>query len=174
MNWPNLLTSVRFFFIPAYLGVYFSALPGRLYWAFGIILLAGFTDIIDGYLARRNNQITTLGIMLDPLADKLMLIAVFCSFLITGKIGIWAAVALFFRDIAMIIVAAFYHIKGKKTVPANLMGKLSTLMLYIVFFLLMFNYNHATSLLWGVICFSYLTSFIYLFELHAANNKINS
>ncbi len=72
MNLPNTLTLLRFFFIPLYLFLYFSEIPGRIYWAFGVLLLAGLTDVIDGYLARRNKQVTQLGIMLDPLADKLI------------------------------------------------------------------------------------------------------
>jgi len=162
----------RFALIPVYLFVFFSDLPGRMVWALGIILLAGITDVVDGYLARRTKQITQLGIMLDPLADKLMMIAVFLSLLFSGKISVWAAIAIFFRDLAMILSSAFFHFRGKKTVPANMLGKLTTFLYYITLFLLMFSLPYAHHFLWSVIVLSYLTSLIYLLELRALNGRI--
>ena len=123
MNLPNALTLIRFFFIPLYLFLYFSEIPGRIYWAFGVLLLAGLTDVIDGYLARRNKQVTQLGIMLDPLADKLMMLAVFLSLLISQRISLWAALAIFARDLGMIFGSALFHFRGKKTVPAKSVGQ---------------------------------------------------
>ncbi|WP_124728467.1 CDP-alcohol phosphatidyltransferase family protein [Staphylospora marina] len=169
MNLPNFLTMVRFLLIPVYLMVFFSDLSGRMYWALGILLLAGLTDVVDGYLARRNKQVTQLGIMLDPLADKLMMIAVFLSLLFSGKISVGAAVAILFRDLAMIVCSAFFHLRGKKTVPANLMGKMTTFLFYVVLVMLMFGLPHAGVLLWGVIALSYVTTIIYMFQFRAVN-----
>lgn len=165
MNLPNLLTVVRFFLIPTYLAVYFSDMAGRIYWALGIILLAGLTDVVDGYLARKTKQITQLGIMLDPLADKLMMLAVFLSLLISGKISYAAALAIFLRDAGMILYSAIFHLQGKKTLPANFFGKLTTFLFYLALFMLMFNYVHAQVFLWSVIVLSYFTSLIYLIQL---------
>lgn len=170
LNVPNFLTMVRFALIPVYFVVFFSDLPGRTFWALGIILLAGITDVVDGYIARRTKQVTQLGIMLDPLADKLMMIAVFLSLLFSGLISVWAAVAIFFRDVAMIICSAIFHFRGKKTVPANVFGKLTTFLFYITLFMLMFSLPYAQELLWVVIVLSYITSLIYLFELRKINN----
>jgi cardiolipin synthase len=172
MNLPNLLTMFRFLLIPVYLVVFFSELPGRMYWALGIILLAGLTDVVDGYLARRNKQVTQLGIMLDPLADKLMMIAVFLSLLISGKISFWAAAAILFRDLAMILCSAVFHLRGKKTVPANILGKLTTAMFYLALFLLMFSQPKAEVFLWSVIVLSYVTSFIYMLQLRTVNERL--
>src|SRR4051794_13494686 len=109
-----------------YLFLFFSDLPNRMYWAFGVILLAGLTDVVDGYLARKHRQVTQLGIMLDPLADKLMMLSVFLSLLISERISIWAGVAIVLRDVGMIVGSAFFHLRGKRTVPANALGKLTT------------------------------------------------
>ncbi|MBA4602983.1 CDP-alcohol phosphatidyltransferase family protein [Thermoactinomyces mirandus] len=171
MNLPNFLTLIRFILIPAYLVVFFSDMPWHVHWAFGIILLAGLTDVIDGYLARRMRQITQLGIMLDPLADKLMMLSVFLSLLISGKIGIWAAFVIFFRDVTMILCSMIFHLRGKKTVPANIFGKLTTFLFYIALFLLMFNFSIAQTFLWSVIALSYLTSLIYMVQLKAINQQ---
>ncbi len=172
MNLPNLLTMIRFALIPVYLSVFFSEMPGRIYWALGIVLLAGLTDVVDGYLARRNKQITQLGIMLDPLADKLMMIAVFLSLLISEKISYWAAAAIFFRDLAMILCSAIFHFRGKKTVPANMLGKLTTVLFYVALVLIMFNSEHAESFLWAVIVLSYITSFVYMLQLKTVNEEM--
>jgi cardiolipin synthase len=171
VNLPNTLTLLRFFFIPLYLFLYFSEIPGRIYWAFGVLLLAGLTDVIDGYLARRNKQVTQLGIMLDPLADKLMMLAVFLSLLISQRISLWAALAIFARDLGMIFGSAFFHFRGKKTVPANLLGKLTTFLFYVALFLLFFDYPNAENFLWFVIALSFVTFFIYLFQFKMLNQR---
>jgi cardiolipin synthase len=172
MNLPNLLTLFRFALIPVYLAVFFSELPGKMYGALGIILLAGVTDVVDGYLARRTKQVTQLGIMLDPLADKLMMIAIFLSLLISGKISFWAAVAIFCRDLGMIICSAFFHLRGKKTVPANVFGKLTTVLFYLALFLLLFSYPIAEVFLWSVIALSYVTTFIYMLQIKTVNERL--
>ncbi|MDR6225540.1 CDP-alcohol phosphatidyltransferase family protein [Desmospora profundinema] len=172
MNVPNMITLFRFTLIPLYLLLFFSDIPNRMIWAFGVLLLAGLTDVIDGYLARRNHQVTQLGSMLDPLADKLMMLAVFLSLLLTQRIGLAAAVAIFSRDLGMIIASAFFHFRGKTTVPANVMGKLTTVMYYVALSLLMFDQPGAEQFLWGVIGFSFITSFIYLFQFRLLNQKL--
>jgi cardiolipin synthase (CMP-forming) len=176
MNLPNLLTMIRFAMVPIYLAVFFSDIQPtriRISWAIGIILFAGLTDVVDGYLARRNKQVTQLGTMLDPLADKLMLIAVFVSLLISEKISFWQASAIVFRDFAMIICSAIFHFRGKKTVPANVFGKLTTVLYYITLGFLMFDLSFAQSFLWFVIALSYFTSIIYMVQLRAINETMN-
>jgi cardiolipin synthase (CMP-forming) len=171
VNLPNLLTLFRFVLIPIYLALFFSPLPGRMYWALGIVLLAGVTDVVDGYLARRNGQVTQLGIMLDPLADKCMMLAVFLSLLLSGKIGILVALAIFFREFIMIIASATFHFRGKKTVPANGWGKVTTLLFYLILSLLMFDVRWAESGLWIVIILSYMASFIYFLQFLILNEE---
>jgi cardiolipin synthase len=172
MNVPNLLTLVRFAMVPTYLFVFFSDIPGRMYWAVGIILFAGLTDVVDGYLARKNQQITQLGTMLDPLADKLMMIAVFLSLLISGKISIWAALAILLRDGSMILFSAIFHFRGLKTVPANVFGKMTTVLFYIALFLLIFDVAKAQVFLWIVIALSYFTTFVYLLQVKEVNKQL--
>jgi cardiolipin synthase len=173
INIPNILTIFRFFLVPTYLIVYFSDIPSKLFWSVGIILLAGITDVVDGFIARRYNLVTEIGSLLDPLADKLMIIAVFLSLLITDKISLWAAFAVFLRDISMILYSTFFHLKGKKTIPANIMGKLTTVLFYIALFALLFSIEGASTFLWFVIGLSYLTTLIYFFLIRSANKNLN-
>ena len=69
---PNILSVIRFLMIPCFVFMFFSNVPHNRILALGIFLLAGITDVVDGYLARKNNWITDFGKMMDPIADKLM------------------------------------------------------------------------------------------------------
>ncbi|MBW7475020.1 CDP-alcohol phosphatidyltransferase family protein [Paenibacillus oenotherae] len=159
MNLPNMLTLLRFALIPVYVAIF---VPGHMIWAFAVIVAAGLTDVLDGYLARKNGQVTTIGAMLDPLADKTMMITVILSLLITGHIPWSAGAAIFIRDLGMIAGSAFFHFRGKKTVPANWMGKLTTVLYYLAILFIFFEMPFAKAYLWGVIVFSFVTSFIYI------------
>ena len=79
--------------------------------AYWIAVLAGLTDILDGHLARSRGQVTRIGTMLDPLADKAMMLAVIVSFLYAGYIPWEAAVALIVRDIGMIVGSAMIQLR---------------------------------------------------------------
>lgn len=161
MNIPNLITIARFFFIPLYFVLFFSDLALANLYAFLIIILAGLSDILDGYLARKNNQITDLGQLLDPLADKLMMLAVILSFVIDNRISWLAAGVFFFRDIAMIVASAFFHLKKYKILAANVLGKATTVFFYFAFVLLMFQLPYGQEVLWAAILFSFVSSIVY-------------
>ena len=80
MNLPNGLTLLRIFLVPLLIAVLFSTrLPDKEIYGTAIFLAAAITDLLDGYIARRRRQITTLGILLDPIADKLLISAAFIS-----------------------------------------------------------------------------------------------
>lgn len=137
--------------------------------AFLVVIAAGMTDILDGYIARQTGQVTTIGKMLDPLADKLMFITVIVSLLISGLIPWTAAVAIFLRDLGMIAGGVYVHLRGKKTVPANWMGKLTTVLLYAAIMFIFFKAAFAMPYLWAVIVFSFFTSIMYIFKFLALN-----
>lgn len=171
MNIPNVLTLFRLLLIPIYVVIFFSDIAYSNLWAFFVVLLAGASDIIDGYIARRYRLTTELGAMLDPLADKLMMLAVFLSLLISARISVWAGLAIIIRDVGMIIGSAIFHFRGKKTVPANVMGKATTVLYYVAFIFLIFEWPKGGTLLWIVIAFSFLTSFIYIAQFRTLNRK---
>jgi cardiolipin synthase len=169
MNLP--ITLARFVMIPVYLVVFFS---GQTQTAFFVLVLAGLTDVLDGYLARKKGLVTTIGSMLDPLADKMMMLAVIISLLVTGMIPWLAALVLFLRDASMIIGSAFFHFRGKKTVPANTMGKLTTVLYYIAIMLIFFKSTYAIPYLWIVIAFSFATAFIYIVKFKVLNEQASA
>jgi cardiolipin synthase len=168
VNVPNLLTLCRFALIPVYILVFVS---GHLPYAFAVIVLAGATDILDGYWARTRGQITEVGKMLDPLADKTLMIVVMVTLLASGMIGWAAAVAIFLRDIGMIIGSAILHFRGMKTVPANTLGKLTTVLYYVAIMLIFFEAAYAETVLWCAIVVSYIASFIYIGQFRLINQR---
>lgn len=102
MNLPNLLTLFRILLVPVVVWLLVSSLYMAAFWLF---VLAGVTDGVDGYLARRWNQRTELGSYLDPLADKALLVSIYVTLGFLGEMPRWLVIAVVFRD--LLIVGAF-------------------------------------------------------------------
>ncbi|HEU4964763.1 MAG TPA: CDP-diacylglycerol--glycerol-3-phosphate 3-phosphatidyltransferase [Bacilli bacterium] len=171
MNIPNILTMFRLCLIPVYFLVFFSDSPRNMLWALSVLIVAGLTDVVDGYLARRYQWVTDLGTMLDPLADKLMMLAVLLSFVIDGRVSWITAGLLIFRDVGMIVASIFFVTRGQKTVPATLWGKLNTVFSYIAMVAVLFNWPNAELYLWAVILFAFGTSLLYLRQFRLLNTR---
>lgn len=101
MTLPNLITIARFLMVPA---VIYGLMNAQWQLAFAVFLLAGVSDWIDGYIARRFNQGSKLGAYLDPVADKLLLVSVFVTLAVTGVLPNWLVLIVVSRDV--LIVAA--------------------------------------------------------------------
>jgi cardiolipin synthase len=98
---PNLITISRFVLVPA---VVLAMLNMRWDWAFAGFLVAGISDGVDGFIARRFNQHSKLGAYLDPMADKVLLVSVFVVMGFIGQLPLWLVVTMVSRD-ALIICA---------------------------------------------------------------------
>ena len=98
---PNLITILRLVLVPA---VVLAMLQARWDWAFAGFLIAGISDGVDGFIARRFNQQSELGAYLDPMADKLMLVSVFVVMGFIGQLPLWLVVTMVSRD-ALIVCA---------------------------------------------------------------------
>lgn len=132
MNVPNLLSLFRLALVPVFAVVFFTPDPGARYWAAGIYALAFATDVADGYIARRFNQITRLGRILDPLADKLMTFTVIICITAAGIIPLWAVVVFFLKEAAMGVGALSMYHKVDDVIPSNWLGKSSTFIFFVV------------------------------------------
>ncbi len=159
---PNLLTLFRLLLVPVYFLVFFSDLSYRMFWALGIFLLAGLTDVLDGYLARKYKLVTELGIILDPLADKLMMLSVILSLLLAGVIDWWLAVLVFLRDLGMIAGGVVLATTGHEPIPADRWGKATTFFFYVAIVMLVFDVPYSVHFLGFVVLFSFWTSLNYL------------
>ncbi len=132
MNIPNMLTSIRIMLVPIYLLVFFSDMENKLYLALAIFILAGITDFLDGYIARKYDLITKLGKALDPLADKLMMFAVLISLALSKMIPMWIVTILFVKEVLMVLGGGIlYLFKGNQVVASNFYGKIATVFFYI-------------------------------------------
>ncbi|HYP07574.1 MAG TPA: CDP-alcohol phosphatidyltransferase family protein [Bryobacteraceae bacterium] len=123
---PNLLTCVRIVLTPV---IVLALMRNDCERAFWLSLFAGFTDAADGYLARLMGESSRLGAYLDPIADKLLLTALYICFGAAGLAPLWLVYLVVGRD-AMILslVAAGYLWKGIRDFPPSIWGKLSTLL----------------------------------------------
>lgn len=138
MNIANILTIFRFVLIPYFILVFFSNSQNNIYFSIIIFFVAGFTDILDGYIARNFNMITKLGTVLDPLADKLMLITVLTCFTIKGYIPMFIIIILLIKELSMIFTGIILY-QQNIIIPANIFGKASTFLFYISILIVAFN-----------------------------------
>lgn len=126
-NLPNILTMTRLALIGVFLWQY---LAGHPYVAMGVFILAGTTDVLDGYFARRNNQITNFGKLMDPLADKLMLLTALICLSAGGRVPGWLVVVMAAKELIMVI-GGYILLKNGIVVQAIFIGKAATVVFLI-------------------------------------------
>ena len=126
---PNLLTMARLFVLP-YLVI--TILDGRWRLAFALLWLAGVSDGFDGLLARKLHQRTTLGLYLDPIADKLLLSTLFLVLTHVGLIPRYVTVLVFSRDLGILLIATLLCATNTlRTFPPSKLGKLNTVIMIL-------------------------------------------
>ncbi len=136
INLPNSLTIFRIFLVPILVVVLLTRFRGYQYlnwvedWkevlAVSIFLVAALTDYLDGFIARRRNQVTKLGVLLDPIADKLLVSAAFISLVELGLAPAWMVVIIIGREFAVSGLRSVASSFGV-TIPASIWGKYKTL-----------------------------------------------
>lgn len=112
MNLPLSLTILRIFFVPLVVVLLLTKGDNMDLWAVGIFLLASTTDLLDGYLARKRGQVTAMGILLDPLADKLLTASVFISLVELQLVPAWMVVIIVGRELAVTGLRAIASAQG--------------------------------------------------------------
>ena len=127
-NIPNMLTIVRFILIPFIFGTVIS----RHYFV-GIVIftISAFTDILDGYIARKYNYISDIGKLIDPLADKLTQLSLLLALTILNILPWWILAVVFVKECAIVITASVLYKKDDVVVYSKWYGKLATVLLYI-------------------------------------------
>jgi cardiolipin synthase len=150
----NQLTILRIMLIPAFV---LLVVYGHLGWALVTFLVAGITDALDGLIARRAGQRTSLGAWLDPMADKLLLVTTFIvltlpAIPLTNHVPIWLTVLLISRDIVIVGVVAIVNLAvGPRTFRPSMWGKLATGTYILTSIVVMyFNYLREPSVLVSV------------------------
>ena len=121
---PNLLTVLRFLLVPPVVMLLLNERFGLALILFGF---AGFTDGLDGYLAKRNNWTSRLGALMDPLADKLLLVSCFVTLGWLGWIPVWLVALVVLRDLVIVGGAIVFHMRVERLeARPSMVSKLNT------------------------------------------------
>jgi cardiolipin synthase len=143
---PNLLSVVRLLCVPVFLWLVFGPEPSHRVAAAYLLAVLGATDWVDGYIARRFDQVSTLGKVLDPTADRILLLAGVVAILIDGAVPVWVAVAALAREAIVAAAALVLAAMGARRIDVTWAGKAGTFGLMFAFPL--FLGSHAPDLWW--------------------------
>lgn len=169
---PNMLTAIRLGLVPLmiYSYLYIPKNGGTI--AFFIFIFSAITDIMDGYIARKYNMITKLGTVLDPLADKMMLISVLSIFSLNNKISFWILVIMALKELFMILGAYFLFYNKQIVIPANIYGKVSTAMFYVSGFTIMLDLSIGSLFMNIFVILNLVSLFIYFYRFVSIKDTI--
>src|SRR5438876_12460167 len=176
MNLPNLLTLLRIFFVPllvaALLADGSSATWQNLFpvsreiFALAVFLIAAGTDLLDGYLARRWGQVTTVGTLLDPIADKLLISAALISLVEIRRVPGWMVVLIIGREFAVSGLRGIAAAEGY-TIRASELGKTKMIAQVVAISFVLLSVRHpvlaapANWTMWGVVVFTFASALDY-------------
>jgi cardiolipin synthase len=135
LTWPNMLSIARLFGVPLFLWLVLG--PEADGWALVVLMVSGITDWLDGKLARTLNQASKLGQILDPVADRLYILAVVVGLALRDIIPWWLAVLLPLRDVFLFLLVPFLRTRGYSALPVHFLGKAATANLLYAFPLLL-------------------------------------
>lgn len=134
---PNIITILRIFLIYPIVA---ALLDKRYDWALGLFVLAGLSDGLDGYLAKRYGWVTRLGSLLDPIADKLLLISCYIASGWMGLLPLWLSWAVVLRDVTIVTGAVSYYLLLRPFEGQPLwMSKLNTVFQILLLFVVMLH-----------------------------------
>ncbi len=171
----NQLTLVRLLLVPV---LVILVIYGRSGWALITFVLAGVTDGLDGVIARRSGGPTSLGALLDPMADKLLLVSTFVVLTLPGldlanRFPIWLTVLVISRDVIIVLTVAVVNLAVERfTFPPSYLGKVATFVYILTGSVtLLFNYLDRPSLvvevaIWASLAVTLASGFHYI--VHAA------
>lgn len=168
---PNILSFIRLLMVPLFAIIFFSDLPDNKLIALAVFLLAGLTDIIDGYLARKNNWITDVGKILDPLADKLMQFTAFVCLAIKNSFLTFLVVIVLVKECLFLTGGLIIRKRANFVVASKWYGKLATFVITICVCLLI--------LWWDVPVITYISagasalSLVFAFVMYLRYYHIN-
>jgi CDP-diacylglycerol--glycerol-3-phosphate 3-phosphatidyltransferase len=126
LNVPNLLTVVRMLLVPVVIVALLEKSGGGDLLAAIVFATASLTDAIDGYLARSRNWVTGFGKLMDPIADKLLIVAALIALVSLGRLEAWVAMVIICREFAVTALRLVVGAQQGVVVPASALGKLKT------------------------------------------------
>ncbi len=142
LNIPNVMSAVRLIATPVIFWLILYSTPGNYPWLFVTYIVAALMDFFDGYFARKLKLETELGKILDPLADKLMVLAILAALMMRGDFPVWIAAPVILRDL-LILVASMVLYKSRNFVqPSLIIGKITFFMVCFLILLHIITLNH--------------------------------
>jgi len=133
---PNLLSFIRLLLVPVF---FILVVINRDFLALILLAVSSATDFIDGQIARRFNQVTRLGQLLDPAADRLLVLAALIGLAVTGVIPWWLTAVTLGREVLLIVLGLTLSNHGYGPLPVNHLGKFATFCLFLALPILMFG-----------------------------------
>lgn len=182
MNLANKITIFRILLIPFFIASLLYYGEGRPYLRFvalALFAIAAFADAIDGGIARSRGQVTELGIILDPIADKLLILSAFITLSVVGsipadiRIPAWAVLTVITRDSIIVLGSlVIYFLKGSIAIKPSFLGKITTFfqMISILAILVIFKYNKF--LIYPAVFFTALSGIDYIWRGSKQLNEI--
>jgi CDP-diacylglycerol---glycerol-3-phosphate 3-phosphatidyltransferase len=127
VNVPNVLTVLRILLVPVLVVALLDETPNGDLFAAIVFVVASLTDLLDGYLARTRDAVTTFGKLMDPIADKLLIVAALVSLVSLDRLEAWVAMVIIAREFAVTVMRAIAAERGI-VIAASWLGKLKTVL----------------------------------------------
>lgn len=168
LNIPNLISILRILLVPVFWLVFWSPGAHQLTLGMSILALAGLTDIVDGYIARKYGMVTNLGKILDPLADKLMVLTAIFALYQIGRLPVWLLILVLAKEICIVVGSLFILFGYRVQVSASKYGKAATVALYIAIFYAAFNSSGSiyVIIIAAIVSLAALINYVYGFIRH--------
>ncbi|MBQ1207656.1 MAG: CDP-diacylglycerol--glycerol-3-phosphate 3-phosphatidyltransferase [Lachnospiraceae bacterium] len=152
MNLPNKLTIIRILMVPVFILFLLTELGGRFNHLITLVLFvaASLTDLLDGYLARKNNLVTNFGKFMDPLADKLLVCSALICFAATRQLPAWMVIVIIAREF---IISGFRLIASDEgvVIAASYWGKIKTVVQIIMIIAVIIEFPYAMVIAWAAV-----------------------
>ena len=176
LNLPNALASLRILLAPIMFWIILNPefftdagyhITWNYYFASLLFVLASVTDFFDGFIAREWNQMTMLGAIIDPLADKMLTLAAFLGLMMIGEASAWAIYIIIIRELFITGIRTVAVSEGLD-VKASWSGKVKTVVQMIAIGFLLMHWPFATELLWFAVALTLYSGFEYLYGFRNA------
>jgi CDP-diacylglycerol--glycerol-3-phosphate 3-phosphatidyltransferase len=158
VNLPNLLSFARLGLLPVFLLLLTAESSAARLWAFVLGFFGLISDVLDGFLARRLNQVTEFGKILDPLSDKIIVAGLTIFAVLEKNFPLWLGALILGRDILIVLMAVLWKNKLAFIPTSNLIGKLAALVVAVTLLAYVFDFHSAARILTpaalGMILFS--------------------
>ncbi len=177
MNIPNLLTLLRVFLVPILVVILLTRAPNKEIWGTIVFVSASLTDFLDGYIARKKHQVTFFGMLIDPIADKLLISSAFISLVELHIVPAWMVVVIVGREFAVTGLRSAASIE-KITIKASILGKIKMFFQVVAISLLLLGSKYGGILeflgeimLWIVLVVAVISMIQYFYKFWGKINE---